>query len=186
VEIEDEAISPYTIHLQTYTYNELFREPVVQKLGPAKAMFPLNAFLGRLLLFQGYLHSNHAPEMQVVLKKTADGEVLNVVGRPSEETRAAIRRLVRKLFGLAGKTGLYPLFPMLQVGKPGRGFHSGGTFPMSETPGETTADIYGRPSGLRRIHAVDSTIFPSVPATTITFTVMANAWRIGSQLEQYA
>jgi len=33
---------------------------------------------------------------------------------------------------------------------------------------------------MRRIHAIDSTILPSIPATTITYTVMANAYRIGT------
>jgi choline dehydrogenase-like flavoprotein len=29
------------------------------------------------------------------------------------------------------------------------------------------------------VHAVDATVLPSIPATTITLTVMANAHRIG-------
>jgi choline dehydrogenase-like flavoprotein len=87
---------------------------------------------------------------------------------------------------LARLTGLTPLFPLLQRGKPGRGFHSGGTFPMRSNPGQGESDIFGRPSGMRKVHAVDASIFPTVPATTITFTVMANAYRIGSLLEQYA
>jgi len=52
VEIFDSSISPYSIHLQTYTYNELFRAPVLAALGPFRKIFPLEAFLGRLLLFQ--------------------------------------------------------------------------------------------------------------------------------------
>jgi choline dehydrogenase-like flavoprotein len=69
---------------------------------------------------------------------------------------------------------------MIQMGKPGRGFHSGGSFPMSAEPHAGETDILGRPHGLRRIHAIDSTVLPSIPATTITFTVMANAYRIGT------
>jgi choline dehydrogenase-like flavoprotein len=88
--------------------------------------------------------------------------------------------------GLARLTGLMPLFPMLQPGKPGRGFHSGGTFPMRSNPRPGESDIFGRPSGMKKIHVVDASVFPTVPATTITFTVMANAYRIGSLLEQYA
>lgn len=186
VEIEDTAISPYTVHLQTYTYNELFREPVLAALGRGNALFPLNAFLGRLLLFQGYLHSSHSSDMSVTLQHTAESDSLSVMGTRSTETRRALRKLVQKLFRLANLTGLLPLFPMLQLGQPGRGFHSGGTFPMSANPGLHDTDIYGRPFNMRRIHAVDSTVFPSIPATTITFTVMANAYRIGSQLARYA
>ena len=186
LEIFDPAVSPYTVHLQTYTYNELFRDPVVAKLGPARPFFPLEAFVGRLLLFQGYLHSAHSPQIQLTLHKTESGDKLTAVGVPNPDTGKTLRKLVKKLTGLARLTGLMPLFPMLQPGKPGRGFHSGGTFPMRSNPGAGESDIFGRPSGMKKIHAVDASVFPTVPATTITFTVMANAYRIGSLLEHYA
>jgi choline dehydrogenase-like flavoprotein len=32
---------------------------------------------------------------------------------------------------------------------------------------------------LHRVHVVDASVLPSVPATTITYTIMANAHRIG-------
>jgi hypothetical protein len=32
---------------------------------------------------------------------------------------------------------------------------------------------------MQRVHAVDATVLPSIPATTITFSAMANAFRIG-------
>ena len=51
---------------------------------------------------------------------------------------------------------------------------------MRERPGELECDLLGRPQGLERIHLVDSSTFPSIPSTTITFTIMANAHRIAS------
>jgi hypothetical protein len=30
------------------------------------------------------------------------------------------------------------------------------------------------------VHAVDATVFPTIPSTTITYSVMANAHRIAS------
>jgi choline dehydrogenase-like flavoprotein len=69
---------------------------------------------------------------------------------------------------------------LLKIGKPGRGFHSGGSFPMSRTPAPLETDIQGRPPGLTRVHAIDSSVLPSIAATTITLTVMANAYRIGA------
>ena len=67
LEINDPAISPYTVHLQTYTYNDLFKAPVESALGPLRRLFPLDAFLGRLMLFQGYLHSEHSSQMTATL-----------------------------------------------------------------------------------------------------------------------
>ncbi len=42
----------------------------------------------------------------------------------------------------------------------------------------------GRPAGLHRVHLVDSSVFPTVPPTTITYTVMANAQRIAAESDQ--
>jgi choline dehydrogenase-like flavoprotein len=184
IEIFDAAISPYTIHLQTYTYNELFRDTLAARLGRLKKTFPLESLLGRLLLFQGYLHSAHSASISATLQRDANGggpsgDTLRLQSVPNPETATCIARLTGKLARLARHTGLLPLRAMLQMGKPGRGFHSGGSFPMSLHPGAQETDILGRPPGFRRVHAIDSTVLPSIPATTITFTTMANAYRIG-------
>jgi choline dehydrogenase-like flavoprotein len=93
--------------------------------------------------------------------------------------KTVVRRVVRKLLGQARKLGAAPLPMLLQMGKPGRSFHAGGSFPMRSNPGAFETDTSGRPAGWRRVHAVDATVLPSIPATTITLTVMANAHRIG-------
>jgi ferredoxin len=180
VEVFDTSISPYTMHLQTYTYNELFRAPVLAALGPFKKIFPLEAFLGRLMLFQGYLHSSHSASISATLSHNQDGEALTLRAVPNPEIKKRVRKLALKLAKLTAHTGVLPLIPMIQMGKPGRGFHSGGSFPMSAQPRKGDTDILGRPYGLQRVHAIDSTVLPSIPATTITYTVMANAYRIGS------
>ena len=43
------------------------------------------------------------------------------------------------------------------------------------------SDILGRPNNLKRIHCIDASVLPSIPSTTVTLTVMANAFRIGSK-----
>jgi choline dehydrogenase-like flavoprotein len=46
-------------------------------------------------------------------------------------------------------------------------------------------DVFGRLPGWKRVHLVDASVFPSIPATTITLTAMANAHRIASELVLY-
>ena len=95
-----------------------------------------------------------------------------------------VNRAIKKFWTQRGNMRMIPLSPGLQIAPPGRGFHSGGTFPMTTSPcaaGPFHSDILGRPAGLQRIHIVDSAIFPSIPATTITLSVMANARRIASR-----
>ena len=47
-------------------------------------------------------------------------------------------------------------------------------------------DVLGRPGTWRRIHVLDGAVFPDVPATTFTLTVMANAHRIATQTVESA
>lgn len=178
-EVFDEQISRHTVHLQTYTYNDLFKDRVSGALGPLRNVFPMESFLGRLLLFQGYLHSSESPGISATLTRSTDGQALRLRPIPRSDTRARLRKLIRKFEGLRSLTGFVPISPMLEIGRPGRGYHSGGSFPMSATPDRASSDILGRPAGMQRVHAIDATVLPGIPATTITFTVMANAWRIG-------
>jgi choline dehydrogenase-like flavoprotein len=51
---------------------------------------------------------------------------------------------------------------------------------MSERPAGLETDLLGRPAEMNRVHLVDSSVFPTVPPTTITLTAMANARRIAA------
>ena len=83
------------------------------------------------------------------------------------------------------KIGFLTLPFLYSMGNFGYGFHVGSSFPMSKTPKGRQSDIYGRPYGLKKIHIVDASIFPSIPASTITYTVMANSYRIGDLYADY-
>ncbi len=182
LEILDPDLSPNTIHLQTYTYNDLFEAPIAQKLGPLSRVFPWKAFLSRLYLFQGYLHSDHSPTTEARLLRQGEGRALVLHATQRPEADLILKRLIRKLARLRSSTGMLPLSPLLRRGEPGRGFHTGSSFPMSAEPTGLESDRLGRVGGLRRTHVVDSSVLPSIPATTITYTVMANAHRIGAHV----
>jgi choline dehydrogenase-like flavoprotein len=178
VEIFDDEITPRSVHLQIYSYNDLVGQAVRQPFGPlAKIFGPLaRALEDRMLIVQGYLHSDHSSQIAVRLQ--TDGR-LKLQAELNPEVRPAIRRVLKKLFRHRQQFGAWPLAPMLQVSEPGRGFHNGGSFPMRANPGELETDVLGRVRGWRRIHIVDASVLPDIPATQITFSVMANAHRIG-------
>src|SRR5262245_12992999 len=169
VEILDPEISPYTVHLQLYSYNDLIGQAVRKALGPLGRNFGFlaRALEGRLLVVQGYLHSDHSSRIVVALKKGAEGQAdrLQLKAEANPQTKPIIRRVLRKLLRHARQFGAMPVLPMLQVAEAGRGFHTGGTFPMRSQPGPLQTDTLGRPRGWKRVHAVDSTVFPSLPAT---------------------
>jgi len=183
VEISDAQISPYTVHLQVYSYSDLMAQAVGKMLGPLRGPldFLARAVEGRLMVVQGYLHSDHSAQLATTLRRGSPGQVdrLQLQAQTSPETRPVIRRVVRKLLRHGRQLGAWPLPPMLQVAEAGRGFHTGGAFPMRLHPGVLETDLLGRPQGWQRLHLVDASVLPSIPATTITFSAMANAHRIG-------
>jgi choline dehydrogenase-like flavoprotein len=140
----------------------------------------LDAFLGRLMLIQGYLHSDFSPSIRATLRRDAGVEVLELEEMRNPRTRPVLRRLLWWLLRRSGALRALPVAPLLDVAPAGRGFHSGGSFPMRERPGELECDVLGRPRGLSRVHLVDASTFPTIPSTTITLSVMANAHRIAS------
>lgn len=133
----------------------------------------------RILIAQGYLHSDDSPKIEMTLRRNGDDDFLQADAAPNPETRRTVRRVLAQFRRQARRLGAIPLAPMLQLMQPGAGFHTGGAFPMRAQPGEFDTDTLGRPRGWSRVHAVDASVLPSVPATTITFPVMANAHRIG-------
>jgi choline dehydrogenase-like flavoprotein len=179
LEMRDPEISPYTVHLQVYTYNDVLARTVRNRLGP---MLEPAARWGdaHFVLVQGYLHSDHSGGIEMTLKRDGNSDRLEARGAINPETRRKIGAITAKLMGMATKIGAVPLAPLMEISQPGRGFHHGGSMPMSATPGAFDTDTLGRPFGWKRIHAVDATVLPSIPATTITYPVMANAHRIGS------
>jgi choline dehydrogenase-like flavoprotein len=52
---------------------------------------------------------------------------------------------------------------------------------MARQPRGLQSDVLGRPGGLERVHLVDGSVLPTIPATTVTFSIMANAHRIGHE-----
>jgi nucleoside-diphosphate-sugar epimerase len=176
----DKQLSRFTTHMQVYTYNDLFEQPIKKMLGPLHAVFPLKAFLSRMTLVQAYLHSSDSPGFTGCLERVGDTDQLRLTARPNPETRKVMKRFMKKLWSIRPLSGLIPLTPMLQPGEPGRGFHTGGSFPMSAQPVGFESDLLGRPAGMKRTHLIDASVLPSIAATTITYTVMANAHRIGT------
>jgi hypothetical protein len=183
LEIADPAGQDTTAHIQIYSNNDLISQAVANAFGPLRAPlgFLVRDFQERLLVAQGFIHSRHSSRIATCLRKdSASGQErleLRSVLNPTASAR--VRKLVNFLCLQSRRIGAMPLPLMLKFAEPGRSFHCGGSFPMSANPHGFQTDLLGRLPGWKRVHAVDSTIFPSIPATTITFSAMANAHRIG-------
>ncbi len=177
IELNNPKISRRSVHLQIYTYSDIIGHAVRKSLGPLK-MFT-GQFEERIVVVQGYLHSDESPAIAMTLKRDGEKDFLQLDAQPNPEARRTVKKILRELLSQTRRLGGIVVPPMLQLAEPGRGFHGGGSIPMRAQPKKFESDTLGRPHGWSRVHAVDASVLPSVPATTITFSVMANAHRIG-------
>lgn len=179
IEIDDPAVDPHLCHAQVYTWNDTFAADMGQRFGPfAPPAAPLIHLLSRrLLVAQTFLHSDSSGSISLTLDRAGN---LRSAAVPNPATEPAMTKAARAVGRALGAAGVIPLHRLRRSGRIGTSFHCGGTFPMRSAPRGLETDVWGRPAGLERVHIVDASVFPSIPATTITFTVMANAHRIAS------
>ncbi len=177
--IDAPEVERHVVHAQLYTYNDTYAPDMAQRFGPfAGVAKPLiEALSRRLIVAQPFLHSSVSPAIGARLV----GERLIYHRIENPRTGEAIARVRRRIAKAAWAAGLVPLTPLLRPGTLGSSFHCGGSLPMRESPIKGECDVLGRPKGLKRTHIVDASVFPTIPAPTITFSVMANAHRIASE-----
>jgi len=182
IDILDPKISSHPIHMQLYTNNEFIRERLraaTRFLGPGQNRVR-RIFEGRLMAIQGYLHSAEAGGIELTSVFAPGGGHLELRARCGLTMRRTIRRAVAKLAANSRKIGAMPLWPLMRFGIPGEGNHIGGIFPMRLNPRDFESDALGRLAGLPRVHIVDASVLTNLSATTLTYTMMANAHRIAT------
>ena len=96
-------------------------------------------------------------------------------------TRRLIKKNLRRKVSHSNeafrKLGLITFSRFLVLGLPGDGVHTGGWLVSSEK-----CDDLGSPIAQKGVHVIDSSVLPSIPDGPITFTIMANAVRIVSEV----
>lgn len=172
-------VSDHWVHVQIIPMN-----PVMLKGMPIPGVRRIRPLLRRLMAAWCGMHSDQSSAVELKLRPP-DGNrrhVLELDVRRSAVARGAARRVARHLFREGLKFGSLLAYPMIQFSEPGSGTHCGSSFPMTRTKQSYfDTDMLGRPYGWRRVFAVDASVLPSIPGTTLVFPVMANAYRIGTQ-----
>ncbi|MEQ8193671.1 MAG: FAD-dependent oxidoreductase [Rhodospirillales bacterium] len=138
-----------------------------------KALQP--AMLICLAFFPGEYSSN-----VINLNTNEHGETeMKIKGGNRAGFDLAIREAVRQLRKRFLKLGALILPGSLTVLEPGADSHYGGAFPMGERIG---AD--GEVTEMPGLYVADGTVLNALPAKNLTFTIMANADRIGRNLSR--
>lgn len=170
-------------HLHLYPYNPVFEDELP---GPIARSTRLKAsFLKRTVAALGYLPSWASPSVTVNVKAREADQLpaVQISGRRNPETPRALSKTMTRLLTVAPALDLWPGLPALRVSGPGKSYHFGGSLPhVAGRPrtGALETDALGRTAEWKRIHVVDGTVLPTVPSTTFTLSVMANAHRIAS------
>jgi len=173
------ALHPSTVIGMLYGVDGLLRSDILFKfpLALRGCLAASRLVLPATLLLQVFYSGEPRPENR--LGVDAQGNLLvdhaaHLPGGVERHLLSAFRRL-----------GFYGFTRTTRVLEPGGSIHYGGALPMHERSGapyETDRD--GRLGGSRRVFVADSSTFPRLPAKNLTFTIMANALRVGDAVRR--
>ncbi len=176
-----------TSQIHFYPHNPAVLEALPSPLATRAGEPVTRQLVRRLTVGLGYLPSWESPSIRVKLLRNPGSDGLPAAVVSGDEQHAwgnrMLRRVVRRMVRAAPLIDLWPALPSISLSGPGHSYHFGGSFPHRTEPadGPLTTDRLGRLRFWPRVHLVDASVFPTVPATTFTLTVMANAHRIASE-----
>ena len=173
-----------TLHF--YTFNPAFIDGLPSVLRARSAEWIQVQLLRRLTVAFGYLPSWNSPRLRIHVGSPSKHLSLPDIHISSEGAppghNQMLRAVMLRLLQAARLLDLYPVIPMLRLSPGGKSYHWGGSFPhVNNKSSIYSSDRLGRVGSWERIHLVDASVFPSVPAMTFGLTVMANAHRIASE-----
>jgi len=172
----------FPAHIQFYSLNDSMIPHPLKWL----RRFPsIERLLSHLAIGFIYLHEAESRQATVVPRARPDNLATLEVQITSEQRTDLARRVLRHVRDARTSAGLRPLTQLLRNTPLGFSGHLAGTLPMAGNTGNqptlyTQAD--GRLSDTKFVYVVDASVFPSLPAQNPTYSAMANAMRIASNI----
>ncbi|MCH2173085.1 GMC oxidoreductase [Myxococcota bacterium] len=177
IEVEGEPL-----HVQLYAMSS----QVVERFRPLLSILPkavqgwIDGQMGRLML--GFVFLPGRSSARIEARVVGDDPVAEV--RLSQQRNAEGRKRVGELMRFLRRhredLGLVPVWTPFRSTPAGHsGGHLAGGLPMTASPGVLETDSNGQLQGAEAVFAVDSAVLPDLPAQNSTYTIMANAHRIG-------
>jgi choline dehydrogenase-like flavoprotein len=122
---------------------------------------------------------------RLMLTAGQNGADVAITGGFTEDFNAAVTQARRRMARAAAGIGAFVIPGSASIAPPGADMHYCGTMPMSAAPQPTQTDTLGRPGGLPDLHVVDGSVLSRLPGKGHTFTIMANADRIGREIASH-
>jgi len=182
VTFRDAELSPFWAHAQVGLPNEA----ILRRLGLRHSNLSgarasaVKVAARRMVSVALNLHSSLGPTYELRINRTNAGlpsvETSQTWGTHSRRSTSAYSRRLGRILRPAGFFSI-PLAK--QTSGAALTYHFGASFPMRDEPrAPSDTDVLGRPFGWSRVHVVDSSVLPAIPATTVGLLTMANAHRI--------
>lgn len=166
-------------HFQLYSLSQDMFDEIAQKM-PIFKLIPqrlLSKLMSKVVLSIGYASAERISSLKLALRESGDCDIQGEFIITRGQVKKNLRRKVLRSNKAFRKLGLVTLPRFLVFGLPGDGVHTGGWLISSKKCDET-----GSPIGYPGVHVIDSSVLPSIPDGPITFTIMANAVRIVSEV----
>jgi len=188
IEFKVQGFADNWFHVQVSSMNQMMLEAL--NLAPDQSRswkrFLASPVLNRLMVAWCGIHSDHSAQISVSLSPPdTASEPPTLISRAKETEKSVLagKRAARTLFRNGLSHGTLFLSPMSRLSAPGTGYHCGGSFPHRHKKVSTfETDLLGRPFDWENIYVIGGSVLPSIPATTIAFTIMVNALRIATQV----
>lgn len=162
--------------LNSFARHMPFSKPTSIKLSAALAP--------SLLLATTYLpgrYSSNSMMLNSFKKNGLDNPKILVEGFLKTEAVSVLKYASKKLSKNMMHYGAYLIPSSLKIAAPGADAHVAGTIPMGGS-GELSCSSTCELNIAKGVYIVDGACLPSLPAKHCTFTIMANAYRVGANL----
>lgn len=186
---DDEGFDVSQIHF--YPFSQAYYDALPGFLQHPTAAFATDRLLSRSTAGLGYLPSWASPKVRVTAQVSARPDELPQITLTSEGFSRAkargkdmppmLRDVIKRIWRAAPYLDLWPVTQRMLWSGAAKSYHFGGSFPHTSEPDTMTTDRLGRLARWDRIHLIDGSVFPNIPATTFTLTVMANSHRIACE-----
>jgi choline dehydrogenase-like flavoprotein len=168
-----------------YPYNDIMLSSLPSFLSEGPLSTLTKVGLRHLTVGLGYLPSWASPSVELRIGAAKDEGALphiHVTSRQNDSTEPMLKRVINQLRRTGRALDLHPIPGQTRLSAAAKSYHYGGSFPMHRNvAGDFASDLLGRVGPWRNVHLVDASVFPTVPATTFTLTIMANAHRIATE-----
>lgn len=187
LELYDKNIMSKSVHLQYYTFIDIFLKPLEKILGSLVYLFPrvFPFIFGRINLLIGYLHSDYSNK--IVMSPSIDDSNEIYKYKLSFEKNNKIKDVINKITSHLKHNlneDFYISKNLTNINLTGASYHYGSSFPMTNTSNFQLdyTNLNGELNNYKNIFLLDASILPDMPAHPTTFNVCINVSRIINNL----